>query len=272
MILTCPDCATSYFVDDDRVPPAGRVVKCTSCGNRWRALPEGAAEPPAAPAAPPPEPAAAQPALVDDLEFVAAPVTPRRTSERNPGPRRKGLLVGLGVLTALVAAVGAVVAMRQPIAGLVPGTAKLFAAVGLPVNSLGLVVEGVTYKAVLEAGRPALAVTGAIRNIRQEATQAPAVRMSLKDHEGAVVADYLVKTLNARVPPGGVRYFAISLPDPPANAHALEIGFDSGEKVTAKATPAADPVAPAGGHAAEPVEAKPLPANSPDALTPHEQH
>ena len=31
MILTCPECATSYFVDDSKVP-AGRQVKCSNCG------------------------------------------------------------------------------------------------------------------------------------------------------------------------------------------------------------------------------------------------
>src|SRR5687767_8909725 len=38
MILTCPECATSYFVDDLRIPRGGRMVKCTTCGNRWRAF------------------------------------------------------------------------------------------------------------------------------------------------------------------------------------------------------------------------------------------
>src|ERR1700759_947441 len=52
MILTCPECATSYFVDDARVPPAGRKVKCSHCGANWVAQPEGA------PPAPPPKPVA----------------------------------------------------------------------------------------------------------------------------------------------------------------------------------------------------------------------
>ena len=34
MILTCPDCATSYFVDDSKIPADGRLVKCASCGAR----------------------------------------------------------------------------------------------------------------------------------------------------------------------------------------------------------------------------------------------
>ncbi|MDP3175192.1 MAG: zinc-ribbon domain-containing protein, partial [Phenylobacterium sp.] len=37
MILTCTECATSYFVDDDKIPPQGRVVKCANCGTRWTA-------------------------------------------------------------------------------------------------------------------------------------------------------------------------------------------------------------------------------------------
>ena len=40
MILTCPECATSYFVDDSKIPTEGRAVKCANCGARWTATPE----------------------------------------------------------------------------------------------------------------------------------------------------------------------------------------------------------------------------------------
>src|SRR5687768_3856153 len=75
MILTCPECATSYFVDDGKIGAEGRSVRCAGCGNRWtaraqtvlelRSTPEeGAAAFEAAPAveAPPSAPLAELPA------------------------------------------------------------------------------------------------------------------------------------------------------------------------------------------------------------------
>src|ERR1700733_14864930 len=40
MILTCPTCATRYFVEDERLTGQGRAVRCGSCGARWTARAE----------------------------------------------------------------------------------------------------------------------------------------------------------------------------------------------------------------------------------------
>ncbi len=62
MRLTCPNCGAQYEVPDDVVPPEGRDVQCSNCGNTWfQAHPDDAPAPISAPAvaapAPEPEPA-----------------------------------------------------------------------------------------------------------------------------------------------------------------------------------------------------------------------
>src|SRR5688572_11202943 len=109
MILTCPECATSYFVDDLKIPRGGRMVKCTSCSARWRAY-QDRAEPEAA--VPEDdlliEPAPRPPAGPDDdLEFVAAPVAPVRKP-----PKKKSspvAMIAAGVAAALVVVGGTAV-------------------------------------------------------------------------------------------------------------------------------------------------------------------
>ena len=268
MILTCPECATSYFVDDLRIPRGGRMVRCSNCANRWRAYQDRSEPDVETPAEemvedrPLPRPAPPD----DDLEFVAAPVTPKRRAAPEAKRRPTGLYVGLGVAAALAALAGAAVVLRQQVVAAMPGAAPLFAAVGLPVNVLGLVIEGVKSQAVLETGRPALSVTGAIRNTRTDPVQAPPIRISLLDKAGKPLSTTLYRPLNGKVPPGAKRYFAVSLAAPPADLHDLEIGFEAGEK---QVVPTAE--APASADAGPPaVEARSLPPGSPDALTKHE--
>jgi predicted Zn finger-like uncharacterized protein len=241
MILTCPDCATSYFVDDTKVSSAGRMVRCASCGARWRAfrgsgLADAGLEPeaPAAEEAPSPAPDPAADPTLDDIDILPAPdnapaPTPPPMRRISPTPKRRpiGLYLGVGALVAVAAAAGAAVLFRQQVTNAVPGAAPLFAAIGLPVAVLGLEIEGLKTGAVLEAGRPALTVTGVIRSTRDDAVQAPPIRLSLLDKEGKVVATTVYKPLNAKVPPGARRYFAISLPSPPSSLASLEIGFQA---------------------------------------------
>jgi predicted Zn finger-like uncharacterized protein len=266
MILTCPECATSYFVDDLKIPRAGRMVKCTSCSARWRAYQEQDQ----------PDAAAADDDLVveapreiapsDDLEFVAAPVAPARKPPQAK-PRSRGAVIVTGVLAALVVIGGTAVLLRAQIAGMVPGTAPVFAAIGLPVNMLGLGIEGVVAKETFVAGRPVLAVTGAIRSTADEPAMAPPIRISLLDREGKALSSLVAEPLNAKVPPGGKRYFAVNLPNPPAGAHELEIAFDPGAGRSApKGETHSAPVEHATPAAAAAAEAQPLPAGSPDAL------
>ncbi|WP_293676396.1 MJ0042-type zinc finger domain-containing protein [uncultured Phenylobacterium sp.] len=279
MILTCPECATSYFVDDDRIPAAGRSVKCSSCGNRWRALPESAEEAESEPVEPAPSAELAEPlpapepgdttlaAGSDDLEFVPAAASPKPKNEPKTKGGSRRLAIGVTVLGLLAVSLSAVVALRQQVAGLIPATAPLFAAIGLPVNTLGLTFEGVAWKPTFLAGRPVMAVTGAIRNVSKAPIDAPAVRVSLLGDEKAVLAVYDLSVTNARVPPGGVRYFAWNLPDPPLGADNLEIGFNrtaKGHGADAHAPQAAE------SHDPAPVEAQALPPGSPDALPHHE--
>lgn len=238
------------------------MVKCTSCGARWRGYLDRDG-----PEAETPDDDLLVEAREDtppsDLEFAAAPVSPSRKSGNKKSSR--GAMIAAGVVAALVVVAGTAVLLRAQIAGMVPGAAPIFAAIGLPVNTLGLGIEGVVAKETFVAGRPVLAVTGAIRSTADEPAMAPPIRISLLDKSGKALTTLVAEPLNAKVPPGAKRYFAVNLPDPPAGAHELEIAFDLGAGRSApKGETHSAPVEHA--PAAAPAEAQPLPAGSPDAL------
>lgn len=275
MILTCPDCATSYFVEDGRIPPRGRMVKCSSCGTRWRAMPEADDETPPAEIddidgeitaeADNATGAEASDATEGDLSFEepAAPPPKARKPPAPPPKRRTGLWVGAGIAAAMIALVGTLAVLREEVARFAPWSAPAFAAVGLPVNELGLVIEGVASSATFEAGRPVLSITGAIRNVRDAAAEAPPIRISLVDHEGKPLLTKLVEPIDPKVVPAGERrFFRVGVADPPAGMRDLVIRFDP-----AAAAPAADhaPEPAHAGHAPEPAHAEPK-----DAPTHHE--
>lgn len=274
MILTCPECDTSYFVDDLRIPRLGRMVKCSSCGHRWRAFQDRDVPQSEAPdddlvfeAQPTPAP--------PSEEITVAPPTPKLPPKKKT-PLAAVIAAGAGVGAAVLLA--GVILAREQVVGIVPATGALFAAIGLPVNTIGLVIEDVNSKETFLAGRPVLAVTGAIRSVRKEPADAPPIRVSLLDKDGKALASLVAEPLNGRIPPGAKRYFAVSLNDPPAGARELEVAFDP-EAKPATASAATHDEAPAGAegaspaaHAPAPVEAQPLPASSPDALKSHEQH
>ena len=281
MILTCPECATSYFVDDAKVPAAGRLVKCTSCGARWTAVKDAlpAATPPPPKPAPPPEPEPFVPSVEDDL--VVSPIeaattfATARAVRAAPKQEATGKVVIWAVAgVVIVGLIASAIVFRSQVVQLLPASQTAYAGIGLPVNALGLVIEGVSAKPVFQGGRPVLAVTGLIRSVHDKPAAAPALRISLLDRAGKPVAVKVATPLDAGVPAHATRHFAIAIVDPPASVHDLEVAFDAPDKGAPHGPAAvhASVAAPDAAHAGSPVpvDAQPLPPGSQDALPQHD--
>lgn len=238
----------------------------------------------AAPAAPEPEPEAAQPTepepvaakaadgivaepapapmlSAEDAEIIAEPAPVRRPPPKPPAPpKRTGAVVAWTALAATVAAVVGGVIFREQVVRMWPASSGAFAAVGLPADALGLVIDDVRSQATLQGGRPVLSVTGAIRNTRSETVTAPPLHISLLDRSGTPVAAKIARPLNAQIPPGAKRYFAIAIPDPPAGSASLDIVFETPKAEGATHTAEASTEPPVEAVLApEPMEAKPIP-------------
>jgi predicted Zn finger-like uncharacterized protein len=226
MILTCPECATGYFVDDSQMRPGGRKVRCANCGARWTAYAEGPLElvtseegALAREAEPPPEPA---PITAEEL--------PRVFRDRAQEERRMRQAAVAGVAWAaaavvVIALIAIVVVFRDAVVRAWPPTASLYAAIGLPVNPTGLVIEQVRAEPSLLQGHAALTVSGVIRNVVDRAVVAPPLRISLVNAQGKRVAGQIANLDNARIPPGETRRFVTSIFDPPYSAANLQVDF-----------------------------------------------
>jgi predicted Zn finger-like uncharacterized protein len=287
MILTCPECATSYFVDDSRIPPSGRRVRCSSCGHRWTAGPDGPiAEQPPAPvapeiaAAPPVEPVAFEP--LPDPAIEPAPPEPPPAPIRRPAPRsssapvessRSRALVWASAAGLAAALIAGVIVFREQIVRVWPRSSAAYAGLGLPVDAGGLVLEHVRAEPAFLAGRPVLSVTGAIHNVRDAPVNAPPVRFTLLNRAGQPIEAKIARPIDANIPARAVRHFAVTMLDPPANARDLEVRFETsgGGKATQAAvlSPAVPPPPAAPLPAAAPVSAAPALSLSPAAQSEH---
>lgn len=282
MILTCPECATSYFVDEARIPAEGRKVRCSTCGHRWVAGPEGQVIEPIAefpdvapePPEPPAEPAYdAEPDVVavEPAPFVA-PITPRAPTRRGRGEgRSSNALMWAGAAGLVAALMAGLVVFREQVVRAWPASGEGYAALGLELAGGGLLLEGVKAQPAFLAGRPVLSVTGAIRNPRDTVLDTPPVRVTLFDKSGKAVAAKIARPADAAIPAKGRRHFNITLIDPPASARDLEVRFEakgSAATAAAHAEPRPAPAAPNGQDTVHSSPSRPPAAPAPHGAAP----
>lgn len=239
MILTCPACATSYFVPDAAIGPNGRRVRCKSCGHDWHAVSEDApldlAEVAAAvaPASPLDAPLNEEPAAPPPLPqaFRAREQERRRAREAV----RQGLAWGLLIVLIMSVLVSAYI-WRDSIVARVPGLATAYKAVGIHTNAVGLEFEAENARyAAHDTSR--VVVSGAVRNIRDYEIVAPPIRISILDNAGREIDHKIIRIDGPPVLPGKVEGFAAILPNPEGRFATASMTFITEPK--AKPAPAA---------------------------------
>ena len=268
MILTCPECATRYFLDDERFGTGARSVRCASCGASWKASREDAAIDLSTPAGP--DAAVAKAAEVPEKEKALPQAFRAKAQARRQTRQAVGAGVVWGGLGAAVAAlmIGAVV-FRIDVVRLWPRTAGAYAKVGLTVNPVGLSPENVLATPGLQDGHVAVMVNGVVRYVETRPRRPTPLRVTLLDKAGKPLVNTIVRIGSAPIDPGKTAPFNASFVDPPAAAVGVQVEFVFEAPVSGAMPPAiklrgpAQPALPSL-PAPKPVEA--LPSASPYAL------
>lgn len=242
MLITCPSCADSYDLPSDRIGPAGRKVRCASCRESWfvatpvekpdldleaEAAPAIDMIPRAVPAAPVREEEDAAPLR----PAPAAPPPKRRQPEARgrKAPRRAGQagrsLRNLAAAAAVVVGLPSLVLFRADVVAAAPGTASLYAAMGLPVNLVGLKLAAIRSVLVEENGTPVLEVSGDITNVGRAARAVPPLRISIEGESGAGLDAWSVRAAEGELEIGRTVPFQVRLTAPPPGSRRVEVTF-----------------------------------------------
>ena len=132
--------------------------------------------------------------------------------------------IGWGALALLLIILAALVAMApKTVMSLLPGSARLYAMMGMNVNPLGLSIENVS-SAWYDAGpNRVLQVSGDIVNLSAGQVTVPPLVVSLQDQSGKELSQ-----VTANVPAlaaGGKSPFTVQIPSPPESVRNLQVRF-----------------------------------------------
>ena len=126
---------------------------------------------------------------------------------------------------ALVVANATLLTWRTDIVCLLPQTAALYAAIGLPVNLRGLEFEDVRMSRADQDGVNVLVVEGAIVNVTRRALEVPRLRLAVRNEGKSEVYSWTARPARSILGPGEALTFRSRLASPPNDARELEVCF-----------------------------------------------
>ena len=266
MIISCPSCSARYAVDESKIGPRGRTVKCGKCGHTWTQTAPPPEETAAAPAReePRPAPRASREDAVSDREIrdfrVSLDAAVERDRMRESGEadepatrrsRRRGgrrasrggsgvpavrgrpspwpaRIAWLLLVAVLGGIVGGGVAFRERIVEAWPPSERLYQTVGLmpPPIEERLGVRNVKHSYGSGDEATVLTVQGEIVNISDSPSDVPDLRILFLNNGGEVLKRVAVAAPEKRMLPGESVTFRTRIPSPPTEAKHIDVGFD----------------------------------------------
>jgi hypothetical protein len=165
-------------------------------------------------------------AALADPDLVAAAFgesPPKAKKARKPMPI---VAIGWGILALIVAiVVGLFTLAPATTVSLLPGAAKVYSMLGMPVGSQGLEFEGVRYGWTNDGSQTVLEVQGNVRNTSSATMAVPTVVIALRDENGEEISEWQTEVGSAELAAGEEAPFLRQIPSPPSNVRSLKVRF-----------------------------------------------
>ncbi len=237
MILSCPNCATQYAIDEAQLGPGGRTVRCAACKTTWRA------ERVEAPIELAPAPAAPSPVKAEDLKEVKAKTLPKSYRALQDYKKRVKAIAAQGLVWGALAAGFATVLtcgyfLRANVVQLFPRAAGAYAMVGVPVNATHLQIISQTGDKHIKGGRFVVTVTAQVRNLSDQPVPVPPMKVKLLDGTLQQFDTAIMPAPGLVMDPHAVRTLVFDVPDPKDMSAHLDLNFDLVAMKSLKATKA----------------------------------
>lgn len=179
----------------------------------------------------PPEPAMPlREKLGAGLKGIRSRMPRRRQSiaaDRLPTGRLLASVRTLGV-TVLVLTVIAALYLRTDIVRRVPDLAGVYAAIGLPVNVVGLEFRNVETLRTIQNGADVMIISGHIRNITSRQAKVPPIVVSILDGSGTSLYSWSVTPAFSLIGSGEILDFETQLNASPEGAETVRLEFAEG--------------------------------------------
>ena len=142
-----------------------------------------------------------------------------------PGRPARSIPLLAPAIIALAVVGSALLSGRHAAARVFPPLASVFERAGLASNAIGFELRDVRASLVTEAGGPALAIEGEIRNIRSATRDAPDLRFVVRAPDGRELYSWTGAPSEPKIRGGGVARFKARLASPPRDGGEVLVRF-----------------------------------------------
>jgi predicted Zn finger-like uncharacterized protein len=215
MLITCKTCSSSYHIPREVLGDEGAQLRCAGCGDVWAVM------------APPTVTAEASSARFEPVHATSPPSTEDEYLAETAPRRRFGRAAAPFAALLIVASLMTAIGERRPIVKAAPITARVYAAIGLPVNLREMALENIAANLGALDERKVLMVEGLLVNLRDEAAPAPNLRIAVRGADARELYVWTVRAPKSRLGPNEEAPFRARLATPPEGAKDVLVKFAS---------------------------------------------